>query len=68
MIRAVYRPHQADILLINQDGTRTFPVPVDQLPDLVDALCEAFAVPLLATRLAGDPAAQIPPRDFRSAV
>lgn len=68
MIRAVYRPRQSDILLIDQDGAATFPVPVDQLPDLVDALCEAFAVPLLATRLAGDPAAQIPPRDFWSAV
>lgn len=68
MIRAVYRPRQADILLMDQDGTATFPVPVDQLPDLVEVLCEAFAVPLLATRLAGDPAAQIPPRDYRSAV
>ncbi len=68
MITAVYRPRNADILLIDQDGERTLPVPVDQVPDLVEAICQAFDVPLLASRLAGDPAAQIPPRDYRSAV
>lgn len=68
MITAVYRPRHADILLIDHDGEASFAVPVDQVPDLVDGLCQAFGVPLLATRLAGDPAAHIPPRDYRNAV
>jgi hypothetical protein len=68
MITAVYRPNRADILLIDADTSASLPVPVADVPALVDGLCEAFGVPLLAARLAGDPGAQIPARDFWSAV
>lgn len=67
MITAVYRPRKADLLLIDPDANTTFPVPAAQIPDLLEAMADAFAVPLLAARLAGDPR-PIPERTFWSAV
>ncbi|MCP3730404.1 hypothetical protein M9978_08180 [Sphingomonas sp. MG17] len=67
MTTAVYRPRERDVLLIGDDGAQFVAIARDELPDLVDALCDAFGLPSQAHRLA-TPFFEPPARDFMSAV
>jgi hypothetical protein len=55
MTVAVYKPRERAVLVINDDGTQALMIAQADVPDFIEAVADAFAVPVLAARLATPP-------------
>lgn len=67
MITATPRPRHGDIRLIDSATGESMDVPIADAPDLVDALCDALALPGRVRDMAEPAIFVVPVEDYRSA-
>lgn len=67
MITATPRPRHGDIRLIDTATGDSFDVALADAPDLVDALCDAIALPRRVRDMAEPAIFVVPVEDYRSA-